>query len=176
MKIKRMVRISLFTTLLCVVTIGIPPIPVPFIQARITLQTMIVMLAGILLIPMDAFLSVFLYVILGLIGLPVFSGLTSGLPVLVGPTGGFIIAFPFAAFLISVFKRQKSYARLFIINFLFGILLIYAVGAVSLSLFHEQSYLLMLKAVLIFIPLDIIKIILAINIASKLKNVEIFNH
>ena len=66
--------------------------PVPF-----TLQTGFVILAAILLSPGWAAASVAVYVVLGAVGLPVFAGGTGGLGVLLGPTGGFLLAFPLAA-------------------------------------------------------------------------------
>lgn len=72
-----------------------------FSPVPITLQTLAVIIAGMLLKPRDAFISVVIVVILGVLGLPVFGG-KSGLSHLLGPTGGFLIYFPFGALLISL--------------------------------------------------------------------------
>ena len=63
----------------------------------ITLQTLAVMLTGLALGPGRAFAAVGLYTLLGLAGLPIFSGGRSGLGILAGPSAGYIIAFPLAA-------------------------------------------------------------------------------
>jgi biotin transport system substrate-specific component len=63
----------------------------------VTLQTLAVMLTGMVLGWRLGFLAVALYLVLGLVGLPVFSGGRGGLGVLAGPTVGYLLAFPFAA-------------------------------------------------------------------------------
>lgn len=174
MKIKRLIYITLFTTLICVFTVVIPKINIPFIDVPVTLQTMMVMLAGFFLNPIDAFLSMVLYIILGLIGLPVFSGLNSGIGALLGPTGGFILSFPLAALLISLFKGQKSFIQLVIISIVFGVFLVYLSGALSISILSKASYLKVLKTLLVFIPLDIFKVIFAVLVYDRLKEFNIY--
>jgi len=72
--------------------ISIPLGPVP-----ITLQTFFVILAGFLLGARWGFISITLYLLLGAAGLPVFSGGAAGAGHLLGPTGGYLISFPFGA-------------------------------------------------------------------------------
>lgn len=169
MKIKRLIYITLFTTLICVFTVVIPKINIPLIDVPVTMQTMMVMLAGFFLKPADAFLSMVLYIVLGLIGLPVFSGLNSGLGALLGPTGGFILSFPLAALLISFFKGRKSFIRLVIISLVFGVLLVYIAGALSIAVIGHANYFKVLKTLLVFIPTDIFKVIFAVLIFDRLK-------
>jgi biotin transport system substrate-specific component len=76
--------------------IAIPHFPVPY-----TLQTFFVLLAGGVLGRRNAFLSMLLYVGFGAVGLPVFSGGAAGLLRLLGPTGGYLLSFPVAAYLIG---------------------------------------------------------------------------
>jgi biotin transport system substrate-specific component len=77
----------------------------------ITLQTFAVLLAGAVLGAKRGFLAVLLYVVVGAAGLPVFSGGASGLAVLAGPTGGYLIGFPLAAglcgFLVERLPRRQ---------------------------------------------------------------------
>ncbi|WP_246858353.1 biotin transporter BioY [Citricoccus sp. SGAir0253] len=75
----------------------LPPIPVGGFGVPITLQTFAVMLTGLVLGARLGFLSVLLYVVVGLAGLPVFSGFNAGLGVLAGPSAGYLLAFPLAA-------------------------------------------------------------------------------
>ena len=60
----------------------------------LTLQTFAVSLAGILLGSKKGFISILVYVLMGAIGLPVFSGFSAGIGAIVGATGGFILSFP----------------------------------------------------------------------------------
>ncbi|REE03065.1 biotin transporter BioY [Citricoccus nitrophenolicus] len=93
----------------------LPPIPVGGFGVPITLQTFAVMLTGLILGARLGFLSVALYVVVGLVGLPVLSGFNAGFGVLAGPSGGYLLAFPFAAALTGalstmVLKRGQSAA------------------------------------------------------------------
>jgi biotin transport system substrate-specific component len=63
----------------------------------LTLQTLAVLLTGLVLGPARGGIAVLLYLVLGFVGLPVFSGGTSGLQVLAGPTAGYLLSFPVAA-------------------------------------------------------------------------------
>ena len=82
--------------------------PVPF-----TLQSMFVLLAGLLLRPGWAAASMGIYLLLGAIGLPVFSGGQSGFGTLMGPTGGFLLAFPIAAAALSAVRGLSAKASSF---------------------------------------------------------------
>ncbi len=80
--------------------LGITPIPV-------TMQTFAVLLLGLLFSPGAAFACLALYLMEGALGLPVFSphGL-GGMAQLLGPTGGYLLSYPFAAALASVLYRR----------------------------------------------------------------------
>ena len=100
MKIKNMLYAAMFAAIVAVLGL-MPPIPLPFIPVPITLQTMGVMLAGSFLGKRLGFLSMLLVVVIVLLGVPILSGGRGGMAVLAGPTGGFFIVWPFAAFLIG---------------------------------------------------------------------------
>src|SRR5690606_16760404 len=89
--------IAAFAALICAVTY-VGAIPVGGAGVPITLQTFGVMLAGCLLGPVRGFLAVALYLVLGMLGLPVFAEHSSGLGVMTGVTAGYLWAFPVAAF------------------------------------------------------------------------------
>ncbi len=165
-----MTNISLFTSIIIVFTIVIPQIPVPIININVTLQTFVVVLTGLMLSPTDAFISMLLYVFLGALGFPVFSGLQGGAGVIFGPSGGFIISFPIIAYLISYFDSKKNFAINFIINCFFGIVVLYLIATLWLDYYLAISYIEILMGMIIFIPFDIIKILLAIIVSKKLKS------
>ena len=86
--------------------VSIPIKPVPF-----TLQTMIVLLAGAFLGAKNGAYSQVLYILLGVIGLPVFAHTADGImgiARLIGPTGGYFLAFPFAAFLVGYLTERSQ--------------------------------------------------------------------
>lgn len=107
--IRSLVFIALFAALFIVMsalTIKLGGSFLPF-----TLQTLAVAIAGLFLTPRNAFLSIFVVILLTAIGLPLFSG-QGGITTLTGPTAGFIFAFPFCALLVSFavggFLRYKG--------------------------------------------------------------------
>lgn len=73
-------------------------VPVPFTPVPVTLQTLFVVLAGAMLGPRLGAASMMTYLAMGAAGLPVFAAGAFGLPYLVGPTGGYLLAFPATAF------------------------------------------------------------------------------
>jgi biotin transport system substrate-specific component len=112
--------------------ISIPIKPVPF-----TLQTMIVLLAGAFLGAKNGAYSQLIYIFLGAIGLPVFAQTadgTMGLARLIGPTGGYLLAFPIAAYLVGLLteKNQKYFTVIIsmfiaeLVVILFGTVYLYA--------------------------------------------------
>jgi biotin transport system substrate-specific component len=118
--------------------ITIPVKPVPF-----TLQTMMVILAGALLGPKNGAYSQLIYLTLGAIGLPVFAHTPDGLigfARLFGPTGGYLLAFPFAAFLVGhLVQKNKSYLGV-IISMVAGSLLILISGTLFLNFLYLHNF------------------------------------
>ncbi len=133
----------------------------------ITLQTLFVAIAGLLLRKELAFLSMIIYIILGLIGLPVFSLGTSGLGVILGATGGFILGFPVAAYLISLLKDIKIMNNQFVslLLILIGVnLILYLMGGLYFKFITGWNLSSTVALFGLYIPGDILKITAAIYI------------
>ena len=163
MKIQDMTQIAVGAALLASISfIEVPIGPVP-----ITLQTLGIMtLAGILGARKGS-LAVVVYLLLGLIGLPVLSG-QGGLAPFVGPTVGYLLAFPIAAYLIGRFsERHRSVMALIGYNLLFGMGLVYVFGSLGLELMLGMSYLDALKVNIPFIFGDVLKAVLAAVVVVK---------
>ncbi|MEW6040774.1 MAG: biotin transporter BioY [Elusimicrobiota bacterium] len=143
-------------------------IPLPFTPVPITLQTFFVTLSGVFLGSIDAFASTFLYVLLGLAGLPVFSAEKAGMSVFLGPTGGYIIGFIFASsFVGATLKRGYDFGKTFLL-FLSAHLLIYFFGVLNLMLvFNYTVPEVIQKGVMPFLPGDTLKAVLASLITAK---------
>lgn len=91
-----------------IIAIPLGPIsPVP-----VTLQTMFVLLCGLILGSRGGALAILLYIIAGSIGLPVFAGGKAGLAVLAGPTGGFLLSFIFMALITGLARSDFFSANL----------------------------------------------------------------
>lgn len=168
MNIRQMTLVSLFAALTAVgAFISIPLYPVP-----ITLQNLFTLLAGMTLGSVLGGSSQIIYVFLGMIGLPVFAGFKAGIGVLFGPTGGFLFGFIISSYIIGKIielKKEKDIFYYFLAGGL-GIVIIYISGITQLSLVTGIG---IKKALMVgvfpFLPGDILKIIAASFIASKLK-------
>lgn len=150
-------------------------IPLFFTPAPITGQTFVVLLTPFLIGPWSILSQAF-YVLLGVVGIPWFSGWRAGLTVLLGPTGGYLIGFIIASMFLSKQRTKNYFGRLtsmFIANFL----IIHGFGLTQMALwFHAKGsaldlWKLLTMSLFPFIPGDLIKIFLA-SIAAKpfLKN------
>jgi biotin transport system substrate-specific component len=133
------------------------------------------MLTAVLLKPSEAFISVLLYLVLGFIGLPVFSGFNSGLAYILGPTGGFLISFPIAALLISYFKGDMSVRRLLLVNILFGIVLVYLIAILWMHILLSISIISAMSSLLVFVFIDTGKAILAAFVGTRLNGISVLN-
>lgn len=146
---------------------------IPFPVVPITLQTLFVALAACLLGGRLGALSQFIYVLLGIIGLPVFSGGKAGLGVLAGPTGGYLIGFIAGAYvtgkLVEIRKEASIYWTAFSIAV--GFLVIYTLGVIQLSFLAELG---LKKAISVgvipFLIGDCLKIILASIVVIKIRD------
>jgi biotin transport system substrate-specific component len=175
---KDITYIALFTSLTTVFSI-IPPIPMPLVPVPLTLQTLGVMLAGLVLGPRLALFSMALYLLIALVGFPVLPGARSGLAVFAGPTGGFLLGFLPGAFVTGwMAKRsaqlaqgERSGAQIFAGNLtaaiLGGALTVYAVGVPWLAVISNIPMSEAVLAVAIFMPGDVIKALIAAFVATR---------
>jgi len=138
-------------------------IPLPFTPVPITGQTFGVLLTGALLGSRYGTFVVIAYVVQGLSGLPVFAGLKGGIAVLFGPTGGYILGFIPAAFVVGWLLEKGWYKNLVltIIAFALGNVTIYAFGLPWLAFFVGWDQVLQM-GLLPFLPGDLLKMILAV--------------
>ena len=157
----------------------IAAIPVGGLGVPITLQTLAVMLTGLALGPARAFAAVGLYVLLGLAGLPIFSGGRSGLGVLAGPSAGYIIGFVFAATAVgwlTVVVLRRTAGRpgrfravlLFAAAMVSSIIFIHGLGILGMMVNAKLDFSKAFLADLVFYPGDVIKNALAVTIALAL--------
>jgi biotin transport system substrate-specific component len=138
----------------------VPVQPVPF-----TLQTMLVLLSGAFLGSKNGAASQVLYLIAGSIGLPVFAGFGFGFMSLFGPTGGYLLSFPFAAFLVGYLIEKRNNLFTIIFSFVVGATLILLAGASYLSLFFNGDFSKALfSGAIIFSVWDLLKVAAAVSI------------
>lgn len=150
--------------------ITIPVSAIPF-----TLQTLAVALAGGLLGYKRAVAAVAIYILMGLIGIPVFSGGQAGPIKLFGPTGGYIFGFLFLAFIPALFKKislRRQWARfsVFFAAMIFGETVCYVFGTAWFLCVNNCSlgYALLVCVVPFIVP-DLVKFALAAFLTVKLE-------
>jgi len=165
-KLAGIVSFSLITAVSA--QIAFPANPVPF-----TFQTVAVVLAGAFLGARNGFYSQLLYLFLGSIGLPVFAqvpGSSIGLAVLLGPTGGYLLAFPLAAYLTGyIAERNRSYLSTTISMFAANVLII-VIGVVHLNMFYIKDFSESIKyGAAIFSLWTVIKVLISVNIFYYVK-------
>ena len=167
-RVKRLVYAALFAALTA--ASAWVTIPLPFVP--ITLQTFFVMLSGVVLGPYFGALSMAVYLLLGFIGLPVFANGQSGLGVLVGPTGGYMIGFilcPIVAGLIAGARKDPG-PLWYGLAMLAGEAVIFAIGVAQLSLVLRLPLdRALVIGLLPFIPGDVLKLVVASFVAPKIK-------
>ncbi|MEW6702778.1 MAG: biotin transporter BioY, partial [Bacteroidota bacterium] len=130
-----------------------------------TLQTMLVLLSGAFLGSRNGAYSQLLYLAAGAIGLPVFAGFSFGFERLFGPTGGYLLSFPFAAFLTGYILEIKSNTVTTLLSFVLSQFLILIAGASYLALFMDGNfYKALFSGLIIFSVWDVIKIAAALSI------------
>lgn len=160
---------ALCVTLLCIASYLV--IPLPFTPILLSMHTVAVNVIGLLLRPKHATIAILLYLIMGLIGIPVFAGGTAGADKLFGPTGGFYFGFLFAALCISLLKGKKAKLwRYILITICIGIPMQH-IFAVSFMAFYQKIPPLAAAAAVSFpfLPGDILKCIGASIISMTLK-------
>jgi biotin transport system substrate-specific component len=166
-QLKRMVYAALMAALTAAgAYIAIPIGPVP-----IVLQNLFIMLAGLLLGGRWGLISVAVYLLAGAVGLPVFAGGTGGVGKFVGPTGGYLLGFAAAAYLIGLISESgRGRVVIDVLAMVAGTLIIYAFGVAWLKVVTGMSF---SKAVTVgmlpFLIGDALKIAAAIPIARALR-------
>ncbi len=137
-------------------------LPVPGTPVPITLQPMLVVLAGLLLGPVDAAIAMVAYLIAGAAGLPVFAPMGApGITRLLGPTGGYLLAYPVAA---AVAGRLGAGRAAFVTRALAasaGILVLYLGGLAQLAVLSGSLATAAVLGVLPFVAIDAVKALIA---------------
>lgn len=172
--LKEMILVSMFAALTAIfaqITIPLPISPVP-----VTLQVLAVCLAAAILGSRLSTLSHLIYIAVGIIGMPVFSGATAGFAQIMGPTGGYIIGFPVSSFITGkiVEKRHLPTLPVTLLAMLSGLIVIYAFGMLHLSLITGVNLkTAFITGVVPFIGMDTVKIILGAAVARSVRTILI---
>ena len=151
---------------------------IPIGLLPITLQTFAVLMIGLVLPPRYASMTILVYLVIGLVGLPVFSGGSGGLGSFLSPSFGFALAFVPTTYLLSSYIRKFNSEKLttLILGIGLSTVLLYTIGLLYMFfiftnvLVIETGFTHVLQiGMLPFIPGDILKSVLAIFIYRRLK-------
>jgi biotin transport system substrate-specific component len=164
------VVVVLFATVLTIAAAQVS-IPLPFTPVPFTLQPMVVLLAGAALGPRLGMTSQVLYLALGLAGLPVFAAspaLPQGFARLLGPTGGYLMAYPLAAF-VAGSLAERGFDRRYLTSVLAmsaGLSIVFAAGVAWLAFGtpHAGFSAAVATGLVPFLPADIVKVLLAATV------------
>ena len=175
MKTKDMTMTAMMAALICLagpMTIAVGPVP-------LSLATFAVYLAGAILGPRRGTLAVALYLIIGIIGVPVFSGFSGGFQKLAGVTGGYLVGYLPCAFLTGLgMEKAADNRRLMLPGMMvLGTALLYAVGTLWFMLQTGNGLLSALSLCVVpFLPGDAIKIAAAGLLASPVRRALRISH
>lgn len=168
MKTKKMIIVSLCTALMFV--FSQLSVPLPFTAVPITMQVFGVILISTLIDYNLSFTTMVIYILLGSIGIPVFSNFTGGFFVLTGPTGGYIIGFLAMSIIIGLANKTNNKAIIFISAYL-ALIADYILGVGQLKLVTGASLGTALASGLYpFILKDVIITAVAVILAQKIKS------
>lgn len=164
-RIHRMSLIALFTALMCILA----PISIPVGSVPITLANLVVFLSILLLGTKDGTLSCLAYILIGVLGLPVFSNFTSGLGVVLGPTGGYIFGYILTCLVSGIFVEKCRNKKIRILGLLLGLVISYLVGTLWYSYITKMDFFVsLLVCVVPFVIIDIVKIVIALLLSDMI--------
>ena len=167
-KTRMMTETALMSAVLCI----LGPLALPIGPVPISLATFGVLLAAYMTGPIKSATSCLIYLAVGTIGLPVFSGFQGGFAKLAGPTGGYLLGYLFLA-LIAGWFIHHFYDLIWMqfVGMCFGTIVLYGIGTLWLAHVAGLTFSEALAAgVLPFIPGDLVKMVVAIILGRTLKN------
>ena len=162
---------SVLTALLAAVICILAPLAVPIGAVPISLGTLAIYLVSVFVNRKVGTAAVALYILLGLVGLPVFTGWTGGLAKLAGPTGGYIVGYIPMAYLIGVIvDKLENHVWSYPVAMVAGTVVLYAFGTAWYSIQAHTGFVSALAVcALPFLPGDALKIIAASAVAVPVR-------
>jgi len=172
MTTRDIVYIALFAALTAALGL-FPPLTLPVVGVPITAQSLGVMLAGALAGSKRGGLAMLLFVVLVAVGLPLLAGGRGGFGIFLSPSGGFILSWPLAAYVIGWFFEKHRGAPPIWLAMIYialgGIGIVYLAGIPWLAEFAELSLAQAFTGSMGFVPGDIVKVAVAALIAQGVR-------
>ena len=167
--VKDMVFTAMFAALIAVCSI----ISIPIGEVPVTLQTFAICLTAAMLGWKRGTLAVFIYILLGAIGVPVFAGMSGGIGILAGPTGGYIIGFILTSLIVGFAADRRGRKALpLAIAMVAGVLACYVTGTIWFMVVTGMGLVeSLMLCVVPFLLFDAAKIALAVLLSNRLSKV-----
>ena len=164
---KDMTETAVMAALLCV----LGPFSIPLGPVPLSLATLGVMLSVYILGTFKGTIACLIYLVMGAIGLPVFSGFSGGFAKIAGPTGGYLIGYIFLALIAGWFiHRFENKVWIQYIGMCLGTIVLYAIGTVWLARVTGMTFSEALAAgVVPFVAGDLVKIVVSIFLGRAVK-------
>lgn len=167
MKARDVCRISMMTAMLC----ALGPIAIPLGPVPLSLATLAVYLAGALLGAKRGMLAVGMYLLLGALGMPVFSGFSAGVQKIAGPTGGYLLGYMLCAAIVGVAAENGAAGWQLAAAMAVGTVLCYGLGTVWFMAQTGTGFAgAALVCVIPFLPGDAVKIAAAVSAVGVMQN------
>lgn len=168
MTTKKLTKIGVMTAIICIsapISIAVPFSPVP-----ITLGTFALYLSLYILSHKESITATFVYLFLGAVGLPVFSGYSGGFNRFFSAGGGYLVGYIFLTLIGGYFVNKYTNPIIQILGCFLGTIVTYLIGTFWLAKILEMDFFATIPAgVLVYLPLDIVKMILACYIGRIVK-------
>lgn len=165
----KLVYTALAAAVLCIVspfTIPVPISPVP-----LSLSTYVIFTLPFVMPTGAAAGGTIIYLLIGTVGMPVFSGFMGGIGVLAGPTGGYLAAYPIAALICSYFIRFYKKIYIYVIGMGLSLTALYILGTLWFCLSQNVYPITAITVcVLPYLPADAVKIAAAVFTGLKLRS------
>jgi len=171
-KTKNLSRIALGAAALTICAWLSIPTPVPF-----TMQSMAVLTVSALLGSKMGSACVAVYLLLGAVGIPVFSGFRGGIQVLLGPTGGYLVGFLLCAFVTGWISKKSTSTKILMAGMAIGMFLCYVFGTLWYVLFYANGgwKTILLTCVVPFLLPDAMKLFISVFLVRRVRKSGIMN-
>ena len=164
--IQQIAMIAVMTAVTCVLA----PLSVPIGPVPISLTNLVIYFSLFILGTKKGTISYLIYLLIGLVGIPVFSGFTGGPAKLAGPTGGYIIGFIVMAVIAGLVIDNCHKPLIQLVGMIAGTIVCYLFGTVWFCIVADSTFKAALGICVIpFIPADLIKMIIAMIIGPMIK-------
>lgn len=164
--------ITLIAVMTAIISIAAPfSIPIPISPVPISLTVLTGFMAAYLLGWKHGVIAYGIYLLLGLVGLPVFSGFTSGPAKLLGPTGGYLIGFIFMVIISGLFfEKFEGNIVLGVVGMILGLFVTYAFGTVWLAIQAKMDlWSALMAGVIPYLPADAVKMVVVMVVCPVIK-------